>query len=72
MSVPLTSESMLCPKMISGLKSNNCEERLRELNLPTVLERRHQADMVMDMDIVHKLDTPREGWAGPQYLVQES
>jgi ribonuclease P/MRP protein subunit RPP40 len=36
-------------KMVSGLKSKIYEERLRELNLPTLLERRHQADM----DMVH-------------------
>jgi ribonuclease P/MRP protein subunit RPP40 len=41
-------------KMVSGLKSNIYEERLRELNLPTLLERRHQADMVMVHKILHE------------------
>ncbi len=49
-------------RMVSGLKSNVYEERLRELNLPTLLERRHQADMAM----VHKILQRR---AGPHYLV---
>jgi ribonuclease P/MRP protein subunit RPP40 len=40
-------------KMVSGLKSNIYEERLRELNLPTLLERRHQADMAMVHKILH-------------------
>jgi hypothetical protein len=39
--------------MVSGLKSNIYEERLRELNLPTLLERRHQADMAMVHKILH-------------------
>ena len=40
-------------KMVSGLKSHVYEERLRELNLPTLLERRHQADMAMVHKILH-------------------
>ncbi len=40
-------------KMVSGLKSNVYEERLRELNLPTLLQRRHQADMAMVHKILH-------------------
>ena len=40
--------------MVSGLKSNIYEERLRELNMPTLLERRHQADMVMVHKILHE------------------
>ena len=40
-------------KMISGLKSNIYEERLRELNLQTLSERRHQADMAMVHKILH-------------------
>ncbi len=39
--------------MISGLKSNIYEERLRELNLQTLSERRHQADMAMVHKILH-------------------
>jgi hypothetical protein len=41
-------------KMVSGLKSNTYEERLQELNMPTLLERRHQADMVMTHKILHE------------------
>jgi hypothetical protein len=40
--------------MVSGLKSNIYEERLQELNMPTLLERRHQADMVMAHKILHE------------------
>jgi hypothetical protein len=39
--------------MVSGLNSNIYEERLRELNLPTLLERRHQVDMAMVHKILH-------------------
>jgi ribonuclease P/MRP protein subunit RPP40 len=44
-------------KMVSGLKSNVYEERLRELSLPTLLERRHQMDMAM----VHKIPNCKGG-----------
>jgi hypothetical protein len=37
-------------KMVSGLKSDEYSERLAELEMPTLEERRHQADMAM----VHK------------------
>ena len=37
--------------MVSGLKSDDYSERLSELGLPTLEERRHQADMAM----VHKI-----------------
>jgi ribonuclease P/MRP protein subunit RPP40 len=40
-------------KMISGLKSNIYKERLRELNLQTLSESRHQADMAMVHKILH-------------------
>jgi hypothetical protein len=40
--------------MVSGLKSNSYEERLRELDMPTLSERRHQADMVMVHKILHE------------------
>jgi len=36
---------------VSGLKSDNYRERLAELGLPTLEERRHQADMTM----IHKI-----------------
>jgi ribonuclease P/MRP protein subunit RPP40 len=52
-------------KMVFGLKSNIYEERLRELNMPTLLERRHQADMVM----VHKILHEKGGLDGSHYLV---
>ncbi len=39
--------------MISGLKSNIYEEQLRELNLQTLSERRHQSDMAMVHKILH-------------------
>jgi hypothetical protein len=39
--------------MISGLKSNTYEERLRELTLQTLSERRHQADMAMVHKVLH-------------------
>jgi hypothetical protein len=39
--------------MVSGLKSNIHEERLRELTLPTLLERRNQVDMAMVHKILH-------------------
>ncbi len=44
---------MVIVKLISGLKSNIYEERLRELNLPTLSERRPQADMAMVHRILH-------------------
>jgi hypothetical protein len=33
--------------MVSGLASHNYEERLAELGLTTLEERRHQADMLL-------------------------
>ncbi len=44
-------------KMVSGLKSDEYSERLAELEMPTLEERRHQADMAM----VHKLTTDEGG-----------
>ncbi len=35
--------------MISGLKGNSYEERLRELGLTTLEERRHQTDMIQTL-----------------------
>jgi hypothetical protein len=40
-------------KMVSGLRGRTYEERLRELNITTLEERRHQADMAMVHKIVH-------------------
>ena len=39
--------------MISGLRENDYEGKLRELQLETLSERRHQADMQMMYKIVH-------------------
>jgi hypothetical protein len=50
-SVPVTYIFIFA--LISGLKSNIYEERLRELNLQTLSERRHQADMAMVHKILH-------------------
>ncbi len=47
-------------KMVSGLKSNTYEGRLRELGLTTLEERRHQADMVQTYKIVTGKD--KETW----------
>jgi len=41
-------------KMVSGLRAHTYEERLRELGLTTLEERRHQADMAMVHKIVHR------------------
>jgi hypothetical protein len=40
-------------KMVSGLQSKVYEDRLKELGLQTLEERRHQADMVMVHKIMH-------------------
>ena len=40
-------------KMVSGLRASAYEERLKELGLSTLVERRHQADMAMVHRIVH-------------------
>ena len=42
--------------MISGLKGDSYEERLRELGLTTLEERRHQADMVQTFKILRGFD----------------
>ena len=39
--------------MVSGLKAQTYEERLKELGLQTLEERRHQADMFMVHKIIH-------------------
>jgi len=41
-------------KMISGLRANEYEERLKELQLTTLAERRHQAEMGMVHKIMHR------------------
>jgi len=40
-------------KMVSGLKGATYEERIQELGLPSLEERRHQADMAMAHKILH-------------------
>ena len=45
-------------KMISGLRASEYEDRLKELGLTTLEERRHQADMAM----VYKVLTARNRW----------
>lgn len=40
-------------KMVSGLANESYEERLKELDMDTLEERRHQADMVMVHKIIH-------------------
>ncbi len=42
--------------MVSGLKSESYEEKLLELDLPTLEERRHHADMVQTFKIVKGID----------------
>ena len=43
-------------RMISGLRSREYEDRLAELGLTTLEERRHQADMAMTYRIVTQKD----------------
>ena len=50
-------------KMISGLKSNDYTERLQELGLETLEERRERADMVLVNKIVAgEADLKKEHW----------
>jgi hypothetical protein len=42
--------------MISGLKSTTYEEKLKELGITTLEERRHQSDMVQTFKILHGYD----------------
>jgi ribonuclease P/MRP protein subunit RPP40 len=39
-------------QMVSGLKSHTYEDRLKELGLTTLEERRHQADMAQTYKVV--------------------
>jgi hypothetical protein len=58
---PLDSPAISCIEkvqikvvnMISGLSSRTYEDRLKELGIESLAERRHQADMVMVHKIVH-------------------
>ncbi len=47
--------------MASGLKDESYEEKLLELNLPTLEERRHHADMVQTFKIVKGIDRVEHG-----------
>jgi hypothetical protein len=42
--------------MVSGQKRESYEEKLLELDLPTLEERRHHADMVQNFKIVKGID----------------
>jgi ribonuclease P/MRP protein subunit RPP40 len=49
--------------MIAGLKSRDYSERLKELGLTTMEERRHQLDMVQEYKIVNGVGrVNREQW----------
>ena len=43
-------------RMVSGLSSTTYEEKLQELGLTTLEERRHQADMCQTFKILHGID----------------
>lgn len=42
--------------MVSGLRTNTYEERLKEIGLTTLEERRHQTDMIQTYKILHGKD----------------
>ena len=42
--------------MISGLRGNNYEDRLKELRILSLKDRRIQFDMVQTFKIVHEID----------------
>jgi hypothetical protein len=46
--------------MVSGLKGTEYEERLKELGLTTLEERRHQADMLQTFKIVRGIDKVKQ------------
>jgi hypothetical protein len=47
--------------MVSGLKGATYEEKLEELEMLTLKERRHQADMVQVFKILHGHDIVDKG-----------
>jgi hypothetical protein len=47
--------------MVSGLNGRTYEERLEELNMVTLEERRHQTDMAQVFKIVHGIDDVNKG-----------
>jgi hypothetical protein len=52
--------------MVSGLQSHSYEERLKELNMTTLEERRHQADMQLMYSLCHgKQGLDRSEWFRP-------
>ena len=54
-------------KMVSGLQSKDYGERLKELGLQTLEERRHQADMAMVQQIMH-----RKGGLAPETWFEQA
>jgi hypothetical protein len=53
-------------KMVSGLRSQEYTDRLKELRLTTLSERRHQADMLMMYKLRHGHGKQDEvSWFGP-------
>ena len=48
--------------MVSGLRNGSYEEKLAELGLSTLAERRHQADMLQMYKILHGYDKVKPGF----------
>jgi hypothetical protein len=49
--------------MVSGLPGQTYEEKLKELNLTTLEERRHQADMLLTLKLLTGNDNVKsESW----------
>ena len=64
-------------KMVSGLQGKTYEERLKELKMETLEERRHQADMKTVWNILHghgnlKPETWFEKQSGERNLEKET
>ena len=60
--------------MISGLRARDYEDRLQELGLTTLEERRHQADMAMVYKVLmgkEQVD-PAEWFSGPAEHPQQA
>jgi len=55
--------------MVSGLRTNTYEERLKEIGLTTLEERRHQTDMIQTYKILHGKD--RVETHGSRWQVRE-
>ena len=52
-------------RMVSGLRSTEYEDRLKELGMTTLEERRHQADMAMMFKTMRGVDGQKEEWFTP-------